>query len=437
MIIMFLSSKNIIDQLRQSNRKAVLWGLSEKTKTIITKYRLQNILCIIDINAASITKTFGTIPIKEISYIDQLNNIDLYIWGNHTAEIFDSTTIKHTYNCYIDFNDYIKQTKRITLAIELPKYPKFETDLNIVFGRQLVQILLSYYFPLQVNYVPYTIENQTAPRQVSKNELLFSYHSIGSTNSQIMRWKESYLNNLITFDTNGYSGWSSICHQDIMNLIASISEQEAIATFDTIAKSHIKNNLSKYDQPKYSTFKFPEKFIFFPLQVIDDSVMKLSYFEPISLIKKIVTILSEKKIPLLIKKHPRCESKKITELLHKYEDERKILIYNGSIHDAIAKAQTIYVINSGVGFEALLHLKPVTTFGKSDYMMCTRTVMDLDVIEKEPYYHLEKSKKLKIKKFLHYYINNKSCFLKDKEKLKSIIDQFMLNYLNQHHNMGV
>ncbi|MCZ6839717.1 MAG: hypothetical protein O7G13_10620 [Alphaproteobacteria bacterium] len=38
-----------------------------------------------------------------------------------------------------------------------------------------------------------------------------------------------------------------------------------------------------------------------------------------------------------------------------------------SVHDLIAHSDAVYVINSGVGLEAILHNKPVVTFGQVEY----------------------------------------------------------------------
>ena len=47
---------------------------------------------------------------------------------------------------------------------------------------------------------------------------------------------------------------------------------------------------------------------------------------------------------------------------------RKIIwIDSHSIHDLIKRSKAIFTVNSGVGLEALLHQKPVYTFGNADY----------------------------------------------------------------------
>jgi capsule polysaccharide export protein KpsC/LpsZ len=149
--------------------------------------------------------------------------------------------------------------------------------------------------------------------------------------------------------------------------------------------------------------------------------MEHSYFKPLKFIKKIIKIISLKNIPLVIKQHPKCNNDELKNLLNKYCKKGKIILYNGSIHDAISKATTIYTINSGVGFEALLHLKPVITFGKSDYMSMSKNIDNLDKIKKEPFYYLNKSSKKQIKKFICFYIKKRSLFLDDEKGIENFI----------------
>jgi hypothetical protein len=41
------------------------------------------------------------------------------------------------------------------------------------------------------------------------------------------------------------------------------------------------------------------------------------------------------------------------------------------VHDLLAHARAVMTINSGVGFEAMLHVKPVVTFGRAEYDCAT------------------------------------------------------------------
>ena len=161
--------------------------------------------------------------------------------------------------------------------------------------------------------------------------------------------------------------------------------------------------------------------------------MLQSNFEPLYLFKSIVKILNKKNISLVVKRHPLCNNEALEKLLFRYEKQNKIILFNGSIHHAISRCSNIYVINSGVGFEALLHLKPVVTFGKSDYMSVTKNICNLSDIDENPWYVLSEEQKDKIKIFLYYFINEKCVELNNKKYIKKKIHSFVVNYLNKEY----
>ncbi len=66
---------------------------------------------------------------------------------------------------------------------------------------------------------------------------------------------------------------------------------------------------------------------------------------------------------------------------------------NVSIHDLLSKCFCVYTVNSGAGFEALLHKKPVVTFGQAEYD-CVTIKGDINSLDTawnnvyyEPIYH--------------------------------------------------
>jgi hypothetical protein len=92
-------------------------------------------------------------------------------------------------------------------------------------------------------------------------------------------------------------------------------------------------------------------------------------------------------------------------------------LYKGSVHDAISRCEGVIVANSGVGFEALLHLKPVYSFARSEYMACTQQIESLDALSLvQPY----KVDAIQIKKFLYYYLK-RVCLKQSKQIRKKII----------------
>ena len=436
------NTKKMVDEILNYQGTIIICGLSFRTREIINKYNLKSkITYIFDNNINLINTTYKTIPIINLQNLKKIESCLIVICGNNNRSFYSQ--IKDIQNSRI----IIEKEKHLSLIenrtnllpsdfvcnVEFPNYKKESSlDASHEFIPLLLKKLLYLNISTKTNVVYSNNNEYKKEKNTSHNSFLFSYHSYGKTVKNVIRWKEGYLSNMITFDKKGYSGWSSLCDEDIDALLQNISQKKADNYFDTLATKYIKNNLSKYYQPDKSDFIFPqEDFVFFPLQTLNDSVMQHSYMQPFKLIKQVIKILSKQNIPLVIKKHPRCQDKELDEYLNKQLKKGKIILFNGSIHEAIEKATTVYTINSGVGFESLLHLKPVVSFGKSDYMSMTKSVKVLDEIKQNPFYTLTTKQEKKMKKFIYYYIDKKCLFLDDEKRLSKVIDTFVIEYLNK------
>ncbi|XQC06331.1 hypothetical protein ACOAJ8_04475 [Arcobacter cryaerophilus gv. pseudocryaerophilus] len=197
--------------------------------------------------------------------------------------------------------------------------------------------------------------------------------------------------------------------------IKQIDIKQAEKDFLHYKAKYIDKNISKYKQADIDDVLFPKEFVFIPLQVFTDSVMKMSYFEPMEWFKKIVEFLSQKNISIVIKRHPRCYLKEVEIELEKLKNQKNITIYSGSIHQVISKSSAVYTINSGGGFEALFHLKPVVTFGEVDYQSATFNIKDFKDIEANPIPVLSEEKIVYIKQFLSYYMREKNININSKK----------------------
>lgn len=420
------------------NENVIICGLSELTKNILERNDIsKNIDSIFDNKIGSIGSYHAIPIISENKLIDINKNKVIIIWGNHTVFFYKQISELGFKNIYLQysFRTFIELLD-IEFVIETPDYQiSYGESTYHKFVPLLVEELLKYNQKISMQPIGrHTKKNLLKDHDVKTKQLLFSFHSIGESYNNIIRIKDGYLHNSITFDSKGFSGWHSLSDENIEKELLSISEENANYFYKNFVLKYIDKNLSKYEQKKSDNlFSFPDTFIFFPLQTIDDSVMDLSYFEPLSLIKDIIELLDKKCISLVIKRHPRCTSTKLDLLLKKYILEDKVVLYDGSIHEAIAKAKTIYSINSGVGFESLLHLKPVISFGKSDYMSVTKNIKDLLEIEKEPFYILIEKEKLNIKKFLYYYLENKNIFIDNQKSIKKLVSSFITNYLKKSY----
>lgn len=439
---MLVNHETILNKISTYKGYIAIWGLSCATKEFFSKYPrlVKTIDCIIDNNMNLHGQTFKDKAI--ISFEDSLQKKDLLIilFGNHVLEIVSQMKGKKFVNFLIDY-EHSKNyfLKNFIIEIDYVYYDRVIKFCDAVVEYCKENILECHIKPYKYSNWPIHqtkeyVFNKIVSININppKNTLIFSTHTIGESNPQILRWKIGYLDKTITFDDRGYSGWSSLAENSDVIFTNNYTKFVIEKNFKKLGKKYILKNISKYEQEN-NPFVFPEKFIFFPLQILQDTVMLQSNFEPLMLFKTVVEILNKKEIPLVVKRHPLCTDKLLEELLISYVNQNKILLFNGSIHDAISKASTIYVINSGVGFESLMHLKPVVSFGKSDYMSVTKHITSLEQIEKNPWYILDEEQKDKIKLFLYYFINEKCIDLTNKKDVKKKITSFVVNYVNKEY----
>ncbi|MFW3341635.1 hypothetical protein [Aliarcobacter butzleri] len=439
---MFLNHKRVLEKITKHKGAIAIWGLSDATKKFFTKHPklYKSFFCIIDNNIELQGKTYLDISIVSFEQSLEKKDLLIVILGNHISSILSQIKTTNFRNYIIDY-EYSKNFIKKDLIIEID-YVTHETQKE--FCDTIIEFCTENLLECHIKphkYIDWPMD-RTA-EDMFKNivaidvsphykTLIFSAHTVGDSNPQIFRWKIGYLYKTITFDDKGYSGWSSLALNPEVIYKDKISKSTVNSYFKTLENRYIKKNISKYKQTNIG-FDFPKEFIFFPLQLFNDTVMLQSNFEPLELFKNIVKILNKKNIALVVKRHPLCNNKKLEKLLLKYQNNNQILLFDGSIHDAISRCSTVYVINSGVGFEALLHLKPVVSFGKSDYMSVTRNISNLKQIEENPWYLLNDEQKDKIKLFLYYFMNEKCVSIDNKKDIKRKITAFIVNYLNEEY----
>ena len=134
-----------------------------------------------------------------------------------------------------------------------------------------------------------------------------------------------------------------------------------------VLKSRINSNTSKFDQP---TRVFPntiKNYIFFPCQLPHDETIQ--YHSKVSVEDALEMTLkwaAQNNKQVLIKGHPINPSSMeplrviAAKYPHMWTDDY-------SIHQLIRNARMTVTVNSGVGFETLLHGKRVAIFGDADY----------------------------------------------------------------------
>ncbi len=140
--------------------------------------------------------------------------------------------------------------------------------------------------------------------------------------------------------------------------------------------NRMRNNESKFSQPNIlHKLDLPKDYIFFPCQLPHDVTIKYhSNWSVGRAMTEVIESAARVGIQVVIKGHPINPGSmtELKEIAHKYG--HIIWIDDASVHQLISKARLVACVNSGVGFEALIHGKPVITFGRSDYDVITMNV---------------------------------------------------------------
>jgi hypothetical protein len=243
---------------------------------------------------------------------------------------------------------------------------------------------------------------------ISKRYKVFSWHSkdIGFKNH--FHLKSGSLPGYISIDNQGYSGWASIAGKSIDTLIESVDSDEANQHYTKLYENIVLKKVSKYKQNSdYLDFSAIGQYIFFPLQKPQDKVSQLANIDTIQLLKYLREFSRENKIKIIFKRHPRCNSSEISNLMEEISFDDDFFSTEANIHDIIAHAECVVTVNSTVGVEALLHLKPVIITGSSEYApACIKATKFEELTECLLNYNKLKKSEEEIKKFLFYYCHH-------------------------------
>ena len=218
------------------------------------------------------------------------------------------------------------------------------------------------------------------PLKVTNDKIYLCYHS-HSENMRNNVWHvhTSGLVGHFTIDRKGYAGYSEPAStKNYFEISQSIDLTKSREFFDKFSTEFINTNTSRQYQPEME-LDIDEPYVFLAGQLSYDSVVaNLSYINPPQ--EYYNTIAEVVNCKVVYKRHPAelVEGKTNKLSMPRYPN---VIPYTGSIHTAIKNAMAVYVINSGVGFEALLHKKRVFTAGKCDYYPVTNVLKNLNDVK--------------------------------------------------------
>lgn len=197
-------------------------------------------------------------------------------------------------------------------------------------------------------------------------------------------WKMSYLERKLSGDQPPQAALASkISWKNLLDYIASF-----ICGYRLFSNKSLRVKLWGLVRPLVNTLKFDdgiklndrtellagEEFVFFPMQVSTDTqVIINSDVDNIGALEK---ILSRTKKNVIVKPHPvEKDLGYLYRFITQSGEQERIIVSFENTYKLISQADEVFVINSTVGFEAMLMSKPVTFFGRSFYTYFTSRML--------------------------------------------------------------
>ena len=245
-------------------------------------------------------------------------------------------------------------------------------------------------------------------------------------------YKEMYMHGLFTVDDQGWGADDS--RLSTPPDFSAVSAREAENFCCSMRADFLATGHSKHLQPAINTIPpSVQPYFFAPLQMPTDDVIR--NHSPLS-VREYILALSEwadrRGRNVVFKLHPGPTPPDLEEEARKCAAaSRNVFVLHENVHSLISAAHAIIVINSGVGFESLIHGKPVITLGSCDYQWVTfrGTVSDLDAAWDYGSAFSEEQR-LQGFRFIHYYYHQHGYVTS--EQARARVKPRLTEYLEEH-----
>lgn len=228
-----------------------------------------------------------------------------------------------------------------------------------------------------------------------------------------LTWMQMHHRDLFTIDTNGWGvEHSGLTYADSFMYENDYDSRDFC---EKLSDEMHSSGVSKCKQDEI-TDSTPDSFILVPIQIPRDYTIQ--NYSPITVkyfIDSIQAWAIENRYHVCFKMHPHNSG---DHDLHKAVDEATVSRYvhkvKGNIHELIKRSVGLFVINSGTGFEGLIHGKPVATLGLCDYSRATfnADIRRLDEARTHLYSYRPEYRDIAYK-FVHWYFFKHAYYLKD------------------------
>jgi Capsule polysaccharide biosynthesis protein len=275
------------------------------------------------------------------------------------------------------------------------------------------------------------MDNQIPPDPPEAEYKIYAHKTRREAPSANLFFKEMYMHHLFTLDHQGWGADDSRMRNAPQ--LCGVGEADADSFCAGLREEFLTSGKSKHIQPPLKEVDPGMRpYLLAPLQVPTDEVIR--NHAPLSIID-FVHVLSDwaerRRQNLVFKLHPGRFFPEIAEVVERRVSSSPYLFLSpDNIHSLISSAQGVVVINSGTGFESLIHGKPVATVGACDYQWFTfrANFQDLDpFLDYVANYSPEQ--RLDGYKFVHFYYHE-HAYLIAGEHLPGARERVM-NFLRQ------
>lgn len=198
--------------------------------------------------------------------------------------------------------------------------------------------------------------------------------------TQVIFYMQEYFRWVFVVDSSGWSAGSSMYPFDLQSLHR---RRKGIfkAYRENLRTGGLSSKFLQKSKERHWGLRFSKEipwgsYVFFPLQIPTDQAIR--YFSDHSVENVVSAVIEWSKhsgVPIVFKPHPM--NKKAMAIFEKQAKAAGCYWSTGNIHTLIDHSTAVFTINSGVGFEALFHLKPIVMFGRAEYDCVAAKVQDL------------------------------------------------------------
>ena len=266
------------------------------------------------------------------------------------------------------------------------------------------------------------------PTSIDKNKIYLSYHSSSpKKHPNVWHVHTSGSVGYFSVDPLGYSSFSDVAKSShYFEDSQKVDLNVATEWFEFYSKKYIEEDMSRLYQSNYSSLDLNEPYVFIAGQLSYDSVIKQhSNVNGQQYYNKIAETFGDKGYKVVFKHHPTTYTDNKNQFY--IPKHPSVIETKASIHSAIKKADAVFVMNSGVGLEALLHKKHVFTGGNCDYKWATHQIKHLDEINNAIDIIKKPVDTERIIKYIYYLHNHVyvDCYDIDsiKRKIQEILNQ--------------